>query len=377
MTKKTDKKLKILFGVIGIALLLFLISGGQNPFSPLSVAYQNQCDLPNCPSGYSMQDKYCEEKICYGVCEKPVEPYCGSWSGLKVRTGTSKWYGNWGNDNWFASQYTLSSNKCYKVKPQARVIPSNMGTATALSIEVEGDGQTGSACSYGGTETIYFPEKVYDSPRGKTIITRVKVTALDNMCSSHLASPVQLSGAEALITPEIYFNEAEWIDDEVDTQNVQCSFGCSSDSECGTSGYIGNKYCSGNNVVQKYLENTCLSYECASNENEQIIESCSNGCSNGQCIAQQPQLITVYRFQNNQCDVLQISPTNKLLNDYDTIEGCFANIDNGNGEPPIIPPTPTSEEDTMILYYVIGGALGLVALLILFLYLIKPKKRRR
>jgi len=376
MTKKTDNKMKILFGVIGLVFLLLVMTGFENPFKPLSIAYENQCSLPSCPSGYTLQNRYCQGEICYGVCEKPVEPYCGSYGGWHTKEGTATWKGNWDNDNWFTSQYTLSSNKCYTVKPQARVIPSNMGVSTALRIEVEGDGQTGSACSYGETKYLYFPEKVYDSPERRTITTRVKVTALDNMCNSYLASPVQFSNAEALITPSVYFKEANWIDDEVMTKEVSCSFGCSSDSDCGTSGYTGSKYCSGRNVVQKYLENTCLNYECASNENVKIIESCSNGCSNGACITQQePELITIYRLENNQCSTLQINSQNKQSYDYNLLSECQAQIDNGNGETPVVPVTP--EEDTKILYYVIGGVILISGLLVWFLISLKPKRRRR
>ena len=82
MTKKTDNKMKILFGVIGLVFLLLVMTGFENPFKPLSIAYENQCSLPSCPFGYTLQNRYCQGEICYGVCEKPVPAYCGS-------------YGNW------------------------------------------------------------------------------------------------------------------------------------------------------------------------------------------------------------------------------------------------------------------------------------------
>ncbi|MFH0832222.1 MAG: hypothetical protein V1900_00670 [Candidatus Aenigmatarchaeota archaeon] len=61
---------------------------------------------------------------------------------------------------------------------------------------------------------------------------------------------------------------------------------CSS-SDCDRSdGYVGSRYCSGNNVYQKYRDYYCSGNSCTYSESEKSIEYCSNGCSNGYCNSQ-------------------------------------------------------------------------------------------
>ncbi len=66
---------------------------------------------------------------------------------------------------------------------------------------------------------------------------------------------------------------------------------CSSASQCGTSGWSGNPYCGTDGKVHKTWTNyacqfpgTC-SAVCVSSNEDRIYASCTNGCSNGQCIA--------------------------------------------------------------------------------------------
>jgi len=64
---------------------------------------------------------------------------------------------------------------------------------------------------------------------------------------------------------------------------------CSSDLECGTDGYVGERFCKNNNVYQDYKEFDCLNPGtgdslCSSNEEEVLIETCDDLCIKGKCM---------------------------------------------------------------------------------------------
>jgi hypothetical protein len=64
------------------------------------------------------------------------------------------------------------------------------------------------------------------------------------------------------------------------------TYQCYSDTECGTSRYVGQPYCSGGNVYQQYETIGCshLSFTCTTSTSEKPLESCSSGCEDGKCI---------------------------------------------------------------------------------------------
>lgn len=89
-----------------------------------------------------------------------------------------------------------------------------------------------------------------------------------------------------------------------DVKKDDCAYGCSNglcknetitcsiNSQCGTDGYIGNKYCTGNNSYQNYKEFTCnnpgqTSSSCSNVTTSKKIEDCDYGCTNGICNPQQ------------------------------------------------------------------------------------------
>ncbi|MDO8459869.1 MAG: hypothetical protein Q7S74_02045 [Nanoarchaeota archaeon] len=70
------------------------------------------------------------------------------------------------------------------------------------------------------------------------------------------------------------------------TQNITCTI----DTDCGVSGYIGNNFCSANNVSRQFQQLTCHNAGmpnsfCTSTITNQTIQMCSQSqiCSNGQC----------------------------------------------------------------------------------------------
>jgi hypothetical protein len=69
-----------------------------------------------------------------------------------------------------------------------------------------------------------------------------------------------------------------------------CQNGCrngvciSCDSSCSErSGFIGQKYCSGRDVVQVYREYYCSQDGCAYSDTQKVVETCASGCMNGVC----------------------------------------------------------------------------------------------
>jgi len=70
--------------------------------------------------------------------------------------------------------------------------------------------------------------------------------------------------------------------------NGECIIGCSSNSGCGTDGWIGSLTCSNDNVLQNYITYTCNnpgesdSY-CSNSTTAKLKEDCPNGCTEGRC----------------------------------------------------------------------------------------------
>ncbi len=68
---------------------------------------------------------------------------------------------------------------------------------------------------------------------------------------------------------------------------------CTTNTDCGTSGFIGQPSCSGNTIVQQYQTFTCQnpgpSSQCLQQTTQQTLQTCTAGCSNGQCTTPQPQ----------------------------------------------------------------------------------------
>jgi len=317
MKQKQNKVWIVSFVLIGIlSLLYFQID------VPLSVAYDYQCSLPQCPSGYTLHDKYCEDKTCYGVCEKPVPAYCDSYGSWRMKEVTENWDGSTDRGDYYESpKLYMSSDKCYTAKAEARFIPNDMGTADSFKLYVAGAWQTGSQCSNGYTTTLSLPEKDYGHSSTTSTWTSAQVIDYgDTFCSG--GDP--WTNMKGLITMTIKYREADWIDDEVITDKVSCSFECSRDSDCGDDGYTGSKFCSGGDVVQNYKTYDCSNYECSSSQEEQIVTFCDYGCENSQCI--QKDLVNYYRLQNNVCDSIQIYEEDKTYNDYLTLSECQSHI---------------------------------------------------
>jgi hypothetical protein len=69
---------------------------------------------------------------------------------------------------------------------------------------------------------------------------------------------------------------------------VQPLIECSSNSQCGTDGFLGDNFCEENSVFRNFKRFTCNNprtpqSNCSSSTNKQLIQECVNGCSEGVC----------------------------------------------------------------------------------------------
>ncbi|MDD2731790.1 MAG: PKD domain-containing protein [Candidatus Pacebacteria bacterium] len=103
-------------------------------------------------------------------------------------------------------------------------------------------------------------------------------------------------------------------------QNGQCvNTVCSSNSDCGTNGYVGNTFCQSGNVYQDYKTYTCLnpgtsSSSCTSSTEAKLKQVCSGGqtCQNGYCV--QTQELSVETNQATNISSNQATLNGNLLN---------------------------------------------------------------
>ncbi len=87
------------------------------------------------------------------------------------------------------------------------------------------------------------------------------------------------------------------------TSNSRCEYNtitCFNNAECGTERYINQLFCKENKVFDKYLKFICnnpgTSYSYCTNFNdEKLVQTCSNGCSDGECSH-------VYCSKDSECD---------------------------------------------------------------------------
>jgi len=78
--------------------------------------------------------------------------------------------------------------------------------------------------------------------------------------------------------------------------NTTTTITCSSNSQCGTNGFIGGSFCQGNSTYQSYITYTCnnpgtTSSSCSNSTSSQLQATCASNqtCSNNTCVTSQVQ----------------------------------------------------------------------------------------
>jgi len=83
-------------------------------------------------------------------------------------------------------------------------------------------------------------------------------------------------------------------EDNDDDEEVECE----SDSDCGTDGYIGDLFCTDDDVTQEYISYTCTNpgdedSDCTDETTTEIVETCDDICDDGECVTNLADLALV------------------------------------------------------------------------------------
>jgi len=114
--------------------------------------------------------------------------------------------------------------------------------------------------------------------------TKHEHCSYNQYCSSHKCVEKECdSGEEMCVSYDSYScSNYKWINKG--KIKGKCGVECLSESDCGNDGYVGSKFCSGDNVVQNYRDYSCFDYRCEYSETTKILEQCDYMCSEGVCI---------------------------------------------------------------------------------------------
>jgi hypothetical protein len=127
------------------------------------------------------------------------------------------------------------------------------------------------------------------------------------------------------------------------TQNVlaeYCDFSCISgecvtcfnNASCGRNGFIQNRYCDSGNVYQNYQEYQCSNpgtsdSDCLSNVYPRLIETCANGCLNGEC-----NIVNITCYNNIDCNDNYHLTFDECNNPGTSLSSCSNTVINCNND---------------------------------------------
>ena len=104
---------------------------------------------------------------------------------------------------------------------------------------------------------------------------------------------------------------------------------CSTDVQCGTNGFTGNRVCQGDDVYQDYTVYTCnnpgtVSSFCSNSSTLQLFEECLDGCTNGACNTIAVPSLVFYESFDNQSSI-EANGGNSSVGEYNFISGIKGN----------------------------------------------------
>ena len=200
-----------------------------------------------------------------------------------------------------------------------------------------------------GAEISDFGDVVSKANKGQRLVNGI--TANEKLCFYGIAkSKYWTNNAKDLLNECIGFvlteceTNAECDDEDIYTEdvcenpgtiNAECKnypIECLSETDCGIDGFVGNNFCSENDVLKEYIDYTCnnpgtRNSLCDSEGENRLIEECSDLCVEGSCV-------DIECFNDAECDDNSSYTQDKCLNpgtitskcDYTPIR-CLNNLD--------------------------------------------------
>ena len=289
MKHQTKKILVVSLILVGIILSILILSQLGVKIFPKTFAtipYVSQCSVSSCPSGYSQDSLYCSDTAekCYRVCKKQLPGSCGTYGSFSQvkQLGMSYSKSNRGI-SYNTGYYSVDSSYCYKFYSESRMSVSSWGTANSYNLYSANSWNSKTSCSTSSSATS--TTSTYTLGRGSngnSYSGAGKVTDFGNNACSNGYPIIQLTGT---LNIGLYASKASWIEGGYDTQTLSCSYDCDEVSDCGVSGLTGSTFCKNSNVYQMYRSHLCSNYDCSYSDSEQLVSTCSYGCTNGACVS--------------------------------------------------------------------------------------------
>jgi hypothetical protein len=153
-------------------------------------------------------------------------------------------------------------------------------TATLDGINVENINVGRQDISVSGFPTATTGKLIVD------IVIELKCTLGTEKCSGNNLQVCELVNRD--FPP--WFEDPGWSADVhryIDKGEVvgKCELECVEDSHCGIDDFIGEKFCSNNEITQKYESFNCINFQCEKIEENRIIQKCTTNelCENAIC----------------------------------------------------------------------------------------------
>jgi hypothetical protein len=171
------------------------------------------------------------------------------------------------------------TGECSTIEQNVNIISGQCGSGICCDL---------STCNYKSSSNICANnvQTDYGCPWGTSPGNDVGVQHADRYCSGTSSSCSGSLQWDSWTVQDNCNSNEMCIDNNPICQNVQCSL----DSDCGTSGWTGNPYCSGDDVYQTYRTYTCSNpgtpgSSCSYSDSQQFKESCTT-CSGGACVVE-------------------------------------------------------------------------------------------
>ncbi len=265
---------KIILTLISVIFLVSLISAQQcNPTS--CPGGYDDFGVDCTTSGLNFE--------CVRECH--IDAGCGSYGNTEELRGIYG-VGVGDDNFFFENIFSLSSSQCYRIKSTVtmNVDDFDPGGFTHFNTEsyrlfIEDNEDSISDCTSSSFKQFGTSFTTLGRGSGTWTSKGKFIPYQSGGCSGNVAY-----GLEGDLGVIIELQTANWNNEDNEDKICSGSYECISKSDCGNDGSTGSKFCSGNNLMQNYKTFSCSSNDCSSSESPRQVESCNFGCSSGACV---------------------------------------------------------------------------------------------